>query len=246
MLAHLNDCAHCHITKHAPADLEDSDIGIKRATDAHGFFVPQAVLLDDSIIADHRPRELNSEDPFVKVHCGEDRRDSCAMTTASISSATTKSADRSSRCGSSIGSQATVYLTYANRAGWLYERMTARAQRFAPAFRRCGVGNPHLQALDAPRVDGVCKRSFLGGDPFLPGFAGHCRADLQRPGRPPLNWILGQDPRLATSRQSKRAYLIPHKHVSLRRPGRPVTNASIDDRHLMPSPPGNAIVDHLQ
>jgi hypothetical protein len=30
------------------------------------------VLSDDSIVANHRPRDLNSEDPFVEVQYGED------------------------------------------------------------------------------------------------------------------------------------------------------------------------------
>lgn len=143
MLAHLNDCAHCHIPSMPRRTWKDSDIGIKRATDAHGFFVPQAVLLDDSIIADHRPRELNSEDPFVKVHCGEDparlvRDDDGKHFVCDNERVPIAHRD----VAAALAARQPYTLRVCKSRRWLYERMTARARNaFAPAFRRCGVGN---------------------------------------------------------------------------------------------------------
>lgn len=70
-LRRLNDCARCHQPRMARVSSEDGDgnRAIERATDNLGFFIITAVLSDSGIVADHRPADLNHEDPFVRVRC---------------------------------------------------------------------------------------------------------------------------------------------------------------------------------
>ncbi len=72
-LRRLNDCADCHRPRMDRVTRRegDDDRAIERATDSMGFFVITAVLSDDSVVAHHRPEDLNHEDPFVQVRCGE-------------------------------------------------------------------------------------------------------------------------------------------------------------------------------
>lgn len=141
MLAHLNDCAHCHIPDLPRRTWQNPNVGIKRATDAHGFFVPQAVLSDDAIVANHRPRDLNSEDPFVKVHCGDqparlvhgadDQRFVCDNNRVPV-------AHRDVAAALAADDPYTLRMCESRR--WLYDRMTTRARNaFAPEFRRCRI-----------------------------------------------------------------------------------------------------------
>jgi hypothetical protein len=142
MLAHLNDCAHCHIAAMPQRSWQNTAIGIKRETDAHGFFVPQAVLSDDSIVADHRPRDLNSEDPFVKVQCGDDPArlvQNDAGNHFVCDNERVPIGHRDVATALAAGHPYTLRVCASRR--WLFERMTARARdAFAPAFRRCGIG----------------------------------------------------------------------------------------------------------
>ena len=40
-----------------------------RGTDGGGFFQPETVLSDRAVIEQHRPREMNVDDPYIKFHC---------------------------------------------------------------------------------------------------------------------------------------------------------------------------------
>ncbi|MDT8386556.1 MAG: hypothetical protein RQ736_03530 [Thiogranum sp.] len=142
-LARLNDCAHCH-TRDKPRRLWlDQEVSMERATDAHGFFVPQAVLSDDCVVANHRPRDLNSEDPFVQVRCGD--RPARLETRESVEvfvcpDQRVPIGYRDVGAGLAAGHDYTRQLCESRR--WLYERMTDTARAaFTGAFAVCGIGN---------------------------------------------------------------------------------------------------------
>ena len=70
-LAALNDCAACHQANQRQKTW-DADLGAgARPTDASGFYLPLAVLSERTPVPQHRARDLNVDDPFVTVRCGE-------------------------------------------------------------------------------------------------------------------------------------------------------------------------------
>lgn len=142
-LAELNDCARCHQPNLEAIRSEDSERSLKRATDTMGFFVPLSVLHDDSVIADHRPEDLNGEDPFVSIVCDDGR--SVRFGQSEDGSERYHCADESVPRGVrdvAAGLRASHPYTEAlcdSRAA-LYTLMTPRARAaFAPAFRSCGI-----------------------------------------------------------------------------------------------------------
>lgn len=70
-LRRLNDCAACHVPDRPRIRIAGGERAVQRATDAMGFIVPNAVLQDDCVIADHRPEDVNVEDEFVTVYCAD-------------------------------------------------------------------------------------------------------------------------------------------------------------------------------
>lgn len=70
-LARLNDCASCHVPNRPRIQFDESGRSIERATDAMGFVVPNAVLQDECVVAQHRPEDVNQEDPYVTVYCAD-------------------------------------------------------------------------------------------------------------------------------------------------------------------------------
>jgi hypothetical protein len=141
-LARLNDCARCHRRDKPRRLWQDEEIAMKRATDARGFFVPQAVLSDDCVVANHRPRDLNVEDPFVEVRCGDQPATLEEHNGAEIYSCANGRVPigyRDVPAGLAAGHAYTERLCQSRR--WLYARMTPRARRaFVRAFEVCGIG----------------------------------------------------------------------------------------------------------
>lgn len=139
--AQLNDCAACHQADQ-PRWLDHGNVAtLHRATDEHGFFVPQAVLSDVCAVADHRPRDLNADDPYVSVRCGElpaqlthkNGRDRYSCPGGQL-----PLAHRDVRAGLAAGHAYTKRVCASRR--WLYQRMTVRARdAFAGAFAACDI-----------------------------------------------------------------------------------------------------------
>lgn len=73
-LRRLNDCNGCHQRKmdRVTFERQGAERAMQRATDNLGFFVLTAVMSDDCVAANHRPEDLNAEDPYVEVRCGDE------------------------------------------------------------------------------------------------------------------------------------------------------------------------------
>jgi hypothetical protein len=141
-LRRLNDCAHCHRKDMPQLDRQQSERVLERGTDNLGFFGPTAVLSDSCVVANHRPEDVNDEDPYVQVRCGDKpaeliRKDSferydCANGRVPIGY-------RDVRAGLAAGHEYTRRVCESRR--WLFERMTERARRvYADGFAACGLG----------------------------------------------------------------------------------------------------------
>lgn len=139
-MVEFNQCAECHQPSQPRARFE-SERALERATDAMGFFVPHAVVQDQCVVANHRPRDLNSEDPFVQVRC-DDRparlvsangyeQYECPQDGVPVGS-------RNVRAALDAGQEYTRRVCASRRH--LYERMTDRARRaYADAFEACSI-----------------------------------------------------------------------------------------------------------
>lgn len=116
---------------------------MERATDAHGFFVPQAVLSDDCMVANHRAHDLNAEGPFVDVRCADqpaelETRDGIEIYT--YPNGQTPVGYRDVRAALAAGHDYTQRVCESRR--WLYERMTPKARKaFARPLSACGIGD---------------------------------------------------------------------------------------------------------
>ena len=139
-MVEFNHCAECHQPNLQRARFA-SQRSLERATDAMGFFVPHAVVQDRCVVANHRPRDLNSEDPFVSVTCDEGparlRNDVgheyyvCPDDGVPMGARDVEAALRS-------GQEYTQRMCAARR--YLYQHMTEQARdAFASAFRACGI-----------------------------------------------------------------------------------------------------------
>lgn len=138
----LNDCAGCHEPDKPPLHWKADGRSLERGTDNLGFYVPTAVLSDDCVIANHRPQDINADDPYVSVTCGD-------------SPAELKTADDGDEYYSCPGDRVPVGRRdvqaalaadheYTKRVcesrRWLAERMTARArQAYAEPLEACGI-----------------------------------------------------------------------------------------------------------
>lgn len=138
----LNDCAGCHAPNKPPLHWRASGRSLERGTDNLGFYVPTAVLSDDCVVANHRPEDINDEDPFVTVSCGDapaqlieaadgDEYFDCPGDRVPIG-------HRDVRAGLAAGHEYTERVCESRR--WLAERMTDRARRaFSEPLAACGI-----------------------------------------------------------------------------------------------------------
>ncbi|MDE2092165.1 MAG: hypothetical protein KGJ08_09750, partial [Gammaproteobacteria bacterium] len=82
----LNQCGACHMANR-PAPTQAPVIARSQGsapsspplhavlpmTDADGFYQPITVLTDTMVIRNHRPWDLNADDPFITVRCGKQK-----------------------------------------------------------------------------------------------------------------------------------------------------------------------------
>jgi hypothetical protein len=69
--ASLMDCAGCHAAN-KPESLVPAKSGVpNRATDDSGLYQILAVFADEAPLERYRSRDLNVDDPFVHIHCGD-------------------------------------------------------------------------------------------------------------------------------------------------------------------------------
>jgi hypothetical protein len=141
-LRRLNDCGHCHRRDMPALRWQDSERVLERGTDNLGFFVPTAVLSDHCVVANHRPEDVNDEDPYVEVRCGDEpaglvkeedgfERHHCRNGRVPIG-------HRDVRAGLAAGHEYTRRVCESRR--WLFEHMTERARRaYADGFAACGL-----------------------------------------------------------------------------------------------------------
>lgn len=139
-MVEFNQCGSCHQPNQERARFT-SDRSLERATDAMGFFVPHAVVQDHCVVANHRPRDLNSEDPFVEVSC-----DSGPATLRSTNGYEryvcpgrgVPMGSRDVRAALEAGQDYTERVCASRR--YLYEHMTDRARTaYADAFQICDI-----------------------------------------------------------------------------------------------------------
>jgi hypothetical protein len=149
----LNDCAGCHARGKPPLAFDRPGRSLERGTDNLGFYVPTAVLSDHCVVANHRPRDVNADDPFVTVRCGDapaELKVEDGEEWYHCPGARVPTGHRDVRAALAAGHAYTERVCASRR--WLYERMTARARRaFAKPLAACGLGK---QA--APRAGDSC------------------------------------------------------------------------------------------
>jgi hypothetical protein len=158
-LRRLNDCARCHQPRMPRVSRADAggERSIERASDNLGFFVITTVLSDSGVVADHRPDDLNHEDPFVQVRCGDqparltgkDNYERFTCPDAPAGQAPDRAPDQASdqgvpvgyrdvAAGLAAGHPYTRRLCESRR--WLAERMTSRAREaYREALAACGI-----------------------------------------------------------------------------------------------------------
>ncbi|MCF7984578.1 MAG: hypothetical protein K9L70_09260 [Thiohalocapsa sp.] len=138
----LNECAGCHKPDKPPLHHRQAGRALERGTDNLGFYVPTAVLSDRCVVANHRPEDLNEEDPFVTVTCGDEpaelvRRENGDETYV-CPGERVPLGHRDVRAGLAAGHEYTERVCESRR--WLAEHMTERArQAFAEPLAACGI-----------------------------------------------------------------------------------------------------------
>lgn len=70
LLASRSGCVRCHARRQSERTHE-SQGGPYRATDSLGWYTPLAVLRDAAPLERYRPRDVNADDPFVRIECPE-------------------------------------------------------------------------------------------------------------------------------------------------------------------------------
>ena len=136
-LRRLNRCEECH-EHERPERTRRTEGGPRRATDRAGFYVPFSVLRDDAPLEEHRPRDLNADDPFVVVSCGDQA--------ASRVGEAFRCADDDVPVGHfdlgralAAGDRHAVAVCRSRR--YLHDHMDHQARAaFASAFTSCGLG----------------------------------------------------------------------------------------------------------
>lgn len=142
-LRRLNDCSGCHVPNRPRIGLADEDRAVERATDAAGFIVPNAVLQDDCVIADHRPEDINVGDDFVTVHCANGqtadlRRDADGYEWFFCEDGSPPRGRRDIEAGLAAAHAYTQAVCASREA--LFRRMTPSARSaFSESFSVCGI-----------------------------------------------------------------------------------------------------------
>jgi hypothetical protein len=73
MFRRLNQCGACHqADRPVPTTAENSGVALPE-TDADGFYQPITVLTDSMTLVNDRPWDLNADDPYITVWCGNDK-----------------------------------------------------------------------------------------------------------------------------------------------------------------------------
>jgi hypothetical protein len=139
------DCAGCHVPaiEGEPADIEQARARV-RDTDASGLYTVMAVLQDHVDVSNHRLLDVNHDDPFVEVRCGDrparlemdiadrEQRFVCPDGGAPL-------AHRNVESALAEGHDYTERLCEARR--FLFERSTPEAHAaFQESFAVCGIG----------------------------------------------------------------------------------------------------------
>lgn len=142
------DCASCH---RLAAEGEPANIGQARArvrdTDASGLYTVVAVLQDHVDVSNHRLADVNHDDPFVEVRCGErpahlemdieDREQRFVCPDGA-----TPVAHRDVETALAEGDEYTERLCELRR--FLFERSTPAAREaFRESYAVCGIGEGH-------------------------------------------------------------------------------------------------------
>ena len=83
MFRRLNQCGACHaLNRPMPTRLaavqftqaaEPPRHAVLPMTDDDGFFQPITVMTDTMVVRNHRPWDLNADDPYITVRCGKDK-----------------------------------------------------------------------------------------------------------------------------------------------------------------------------
>ncbi len=69
----LNQCGACHQANRPVPTTETKDGESFSETDADGFFQPITVLTDSMTLVNDRPWDLNVDDPYITVWCGQQK-----------------------------------------------------------------------------------------------------------------------------------------------------------------------------
>ncbi|MGH8283847.1 MAG: hypothetical protein ACRESE_08390, partial [Gammaproteobacteria bacterium] len=142
MFRRLNQCGACHqANRPVPTTTASSGLALSE-TDAHGFFQPITVLTDSMTVVNDRPWDLNADDPYITVWCGNDkaelttkgdsyRRYTCPGNSAPVGkldmAAALKHKDRHA-------------LKVCAARKYLYQHMDQKGREpFASGFAECGI-----------------------------------------------------------------------------------------------------------
>jgi len=141
-LRRLNDCAGCHVPRQDRVTAAGkTERSVRRATDNLGFYVPTSVLSDADVVPDHRPEDLNDQDPFVAVRCGEfpaERITDGDRVGYACPDGRVPIAHRDVRAALAADHAYTERVCESRR--WLYARMNERARRaYAEPLAACGI-----------------------------------------------------------------------------------------------------------
>jgi hypothetical protein len=137
-----NRCTNCHMPDVSRAKTSPF---LRYESDSRGFFQPLTVLEDRISVRDHRAWDLNADDPFVTVWCGDKK-----------TAALTDGEKRGYKCENSVSPEGTLDTSAALDAGnahaldlcaarkYLYDHMDEKARSaFSVSFQACGLGTPH-------------------------------------------------------------------------------------------------------
>jgi hypothetical protein len=140
-LRRLSDCTRCHVPNHRRASSTDQAPLPRRETDGAGFYVPLTVLESQVAVAATRPLDLNADDPFVHVRCGEEPARLAhegEWTWYRCADGSVPIGRRDVRAALAAGDAYTKAVCRSRR--YLYDHMDAAAREaFAPSFEECGI-----------------------------------------------------------------------------------------------------------
>ena len=135
----LNHCGACH-EPNAPSPLTTAS-PFRFESDTQGFFQPITVLQNEMTVRDHRSRDINADDPFITVWCGNqptkavvsgmDRWYSCPNEQAPVGKLDIVAA---------LAAKDAHALQICESRAYLFRHMDDNAQAaFAPAFEECKI-----------------------------------------------------------------------------------------------------------